>query len=335
MKYAIATMAIMAVLFSSSAIAQETDFSASNVNNSVPLTFGTGSETGNYYAIAQDIAAYCGTENVLGHSMRGNKPYRMEVVTSGGSLDNMEGMYAKKYYGGIVQEDVLAYMAKRSPTKFNPNVMKAVFAAHQEVVHVLIPRGYEPESSGGGWLSAVTNVFSGEEPVTMDINLLKNQKVTAWGGSVVSAKAISAFLDLNFDVLSAENAEDAMAKNIPVISVGGIPYKPVQNILDSGNYHLVGLNAQVFAQQAPFYQPVSASYVVDGSLTDVQTIGVRAIVMAKSSRRSGGNDGMVRLSECIEDSVIDLADDPESSPVWQSIATFVASGTLPHWPMFD
>ena len=213
--------------------------------------------------------------------------------------------------------------------------MKVVFAAHQEVVHVMIPKGYKPETESGGWLSSVTSIFSAEQPVTLDINLLANQKVAAWGGSVVSAKAISAFMDLNFDVISMNNATEAANSSLPIVSVGGIPYKPVQDILDKGNYLLVGLNAAAFTRNAPFYSQVSASYVVNGSLTDVETIGVRALVMGKSSRRPGGNEGMTNLSHCIEESVLDLADDPESSPVWQSIATLSASGVLPHWAMFE
>jgi hypothetical protein len=303
----------------------------------VNLDFGTGSETGNYFAIANDVAAYCGQDTeVMGTSRRGNKPYVMNPVTSGGSVDNAKGIFQKDYHGGIVQEDVLHYLAKQDGNSYSANTMKAVFYLHQEVMHVLLPRGYKPKTEeSGGFFSKVTSLWEEEQPVTFDINLLKNQEVVAWGGSVVSAQAISLFNDLNFTVRSVSNAEEAMATGLPIISVGGIPYKPVQSILDSNDYLLVGLNAQAVAAAASFYTPVSVSYVVKGALTDVQTVGVRAILMARNSRVKTGNNNMIALGNCIEESLLEMADDPESSPVWGNIVTLNQAGGLPSWPLFD
>jgi len=146
--------------------------------------------------------------------------------------------------------------------------------------------------------------------------------------------AISSFLDLNLTIKEV-TAEQAKTANVPMIIVGGQPYKPVQDLLDTGNYVMVGLNQAVIAQRAPFYMPDGASYSVGGSISTVNTVAVRAVLFGKAFRSKARNQKMSDLSNCIHESVADMADDPETNPNWSTVYEFMNSNQMPAWVMFN
>ena len=76
------------------------------------LRVGTGGPTGNYFGMANDIKSYC--ESELGVDSKG-QTVSLDIQNSGGSIANLIGMGNKKFAAGLVQEDVLQYMAKKDP----------------------------------------------------------------------------------------------------------------------------------------------------------------------------------------------------------------------------
>lgn len=292
---------------------------SASVTSAATLKVGTGSESGNYFAMGQDIQDYCQPE--LSQDS-------IEPMSSTGSVDNLAGMQTKKFAMGMVQEDVLRYYAKRTPGKVNENRVKVITALHVEAMHLLIPKGYEPKGSKGNFF---TSFFSDDKPQKLDINLLKGQVISAWGGSIVSAEALSSFFGLNAKV--TEIKEGAMSKN-PIIIVSGYPSAVVESYLETGKYNLVSMDFDVVRQRAPFYTEEFLNYSINGKMKSIPTIGVRALLIGKSFRREDRNITASELSTCIEEYLADLADDPSTNPNWASVYDYVENGGQVAWKYF-
>lgn len=286
------------------------------------IRVGTGSETGNYFAIANDIANYCNED--LGED-------QLLILPSGGSVANLLGMQNKEFSMGIVQEDVLNFQARRSPKKVNRNNVKIVTPLHTESVHLLIPKGYKPKGTEKkGWLS----VFSSKSgaPVKLELNLLRNQTIGAWGGSITSAQALSSFFNLNLNVV--ETKQGQMNGKLPILYVSGYPSKVVEGYLASGKYTLVSLDYDAVRQSAPFYTKESLNYSINGKVQSVPTIGVQALLVGKSFRKASRNKSASALANCILESLPDLADDPDTNPLWGGVYEYVEAGMQTQWSYF-
>ena len=134
-----------------------------------------------------------------------------------------------------------------NPTKVNHNSIGVVSNLHVESFHLLIPKNWSPTAtkkksmwSWGG---------DDEVPVEISLNLLANQTVGSWGGSLESFRALSAFFEWNANVVEIKK-EQRGNPQIPVLLVGGQPYKAVQDLLDTGKYHLVSINYNELAIKA-------------------------------------------------------------------------------------
>lgn len=285
------------------------------------IKFGTGSANGNYFAVGNDIANYCSDE------LNGDT---LSVLESGGSVDNLLGFQSKKYSVGIIQEDVLNYYAKLNPKQVNKNRIKVVTGLHKEAVHLLIPKGYKPKTKGS-W----TDVFSGDEIVKIDLQSLKGQTIGSWGGSIVSTEALSYFFDLNLNVVNVpQDKRGANTLNIPILLVGGHPYKPVEEYLDSGKWNLISLDYQRISQVARFYSNENVAYTINGKAVNTPTVGVQALLVGKSFRKKSRNDNMSAIATCISENVADLADDPDTNPLWGSIYDEVDNDEQIDWGYF-
>jgi hypothetical protein len=267
------------------------------------LKLGSGGQTGNYYSMMQDVKSYCADSLTEGT--------RLDVIATDGSVDNLVGMGTKTYSLGVVQEDVLQFFAKRDPRKVNENRIKVISGLHMESVHLIVPKNYSPDG-WGGLLSSIT----GSKKMTID--QLKGQTIGSWGGSMVSAKALSYFMGLELDVREIPDKKRT-DPGIPVLLVGGHPYKPAQTLLDTGNYTLVPIDFKAIKEKAQFYLPSSINYKVGGRIVDVPTFAVRALFVGKSFRKESRNENMTLLADCISESLIDLADDPDTNPNWASV----------------
>lgn len=270
--------------------------------------FGTGGETGNYFDMANDIATYC--PNV-----------KMNIINTTGSVENLNGMTNKKFAMGWVQSDVLKFEKNRQPTKVNKKKIKVIMLGHLETVHVMIPKNYKPQTTGAKKTSMWSSWFGKNDkpnkPLKLDLNALKNQEVITWGGSVVSARAISWAMGLNWRVTDTEKK---IIPNRPILLVGGQPYKVVEDILASGKYVLAELNYEAIKQKAPFYKAIDANYKVGSSIVSTPTVAVQALLVGKSLRSKKANKRMSDLAACIHENVGEMADDDETNNNWESVA---------------
>jgi hypothetical protein len=288
------------------------------------LKVGTGGPKGNYFAMGNDISHYCG------NALQENK---LEVLSSDGSVDNLLGMANKKFSIGIVQEDVLQYYAKQNPTKINSNRQKIIAGLHIETAHLLIPKDYQPENDSSGLFSKILSKFKSDDTAPLSLETLRNQTIGSWGGSIISAKALSFFMDLNLNVV--EIPEDKRSTvNIPIFLVGGQPYKPVEDYLATGNFVLVSIDYNQLASRAPFYIKMDANYRIGGQIKSVPTFGVRAFMLGVSFRNESRNADMEKLSQCINEHLGDMADDPDTNPNWGVVYDLEKNGSQTNWTYF-
>lgn len=299
-----------------------------NPVSAASLKMGTGTDSGTYKWLGNDIHTLCMTDDILGDTVVTD--HTLEIIGTEGAIANLNGMSTKQFNTGIVQEDILKLYSKFiSPKKVNEKKLKVITPLHLEPINLLIPKGYKPK---GAKKSFFSNLFSKDEPKPLDINLLKNQQVGAWGGSMVSAQAMSRFLNLN---MSVKEIPEGSTGNIPLIVVAGFPSSIVQNYLDSGKYHLVSIDYDKVKTQADFYVEHKLSYTVNGKVVNVDTIATRALLIGKASRKPSRNLAQQELATCIADNLVDLADDDETNPNWEEVFEFVDDENTVDWDYFD
>ncbi|BCE01848.1 hypothetical protein [Marinicellulosiphila megalodicopiae] len=290
------------------------------------LPFGSGSVTGNYYAMMNDIISedWCAPES--GDDVLVN-------TASGGSIDNIDGMMNKRFYGGIVQVDVLKYYAKTTPNKVNQNSIGIISGLHTESFHLIFPNNWKPEGEeekSGGWFSSKSDE---EETVALKLETLIGQTVGSWGGSLVSLKALSSFYNLNLNIVEIPEGQRA-SPTIPFLLVGGQPYAAVENILKTNRYTLVSINYLELAEKAPFYVKSNLTYNIGGKLVVIPSVGVQALLVAKKFRKESKNQLSIDLATCLDESIYDLADDFDTNPNWESAAEMYESNDSINWTYF-
>lgn len=285
------------------------------------IKLGTGSQAGNYYKMAKDINSYCGS----------SVDERIQILPSEGSIDNLNGMSNKKFSMAIVQADALMSQAKTAPSTVNLNLIKIVAPLHVETVHLLVPVNYQPKTAEGSlWDKYVANA----KPKPVKLSSLKGETVSSWGGSVVSAKALSYFFGLKWNIRTITEQQAASA-DTPILLVGGQPYAPVEKLLATGKWRLLPIDYNSIASVAPFYKKVSASYKVQGKIQNIPTVGVQAILVGKSFRNAKKNTNSIKLAECINQNLADLADDSDTNPNWGSAYEESRKNQLMQWSYFN
>lgn len=295
--------------------------SITSVSAFADIKLGTGSQTGNYYKMAKDINTYCGSAI----------DERIQILPSEGSLDNLNGMSNKKFSMSIVQADALMSQAKTAPSSVNLNLIKIVAPLHVETVHLLVPVDYQPKTAGGSlWDKYVANA----KPKPVKLSSLKGETVSSWGGSVVSAKALSYFFGLKWNIKTITE-QQAVSEHTPILLVGGQPYAPVEKLLATGKWRLLPIDYNAIASVAPFYKKVSASYKVQGKIQSIPTVGVQALLVGKAFRNTEKNSNSIKLAECINKNLADLADDSDTNPNWGSAYEESRKNQLMQWSYFD
>jgi len=276
---------------------------------SKPIIIGSGGQGGNYYTVAQDIVDYCGNE------IKKETGYDLINQATKGSVDNLNGLLKKKYSIGFVQEDVYLYFKKKDQLGLIETNTKPFMNLYPEYLHILIPVGWKPASSGGFW-SKLTSWFSGNSKKPISIMSLKNQTVYAQGGAIVSAQALSYFMGLNLNVVDASHVKSI---NGPFIFVTGSGDPRIQKMLNSGKWYLLNFNGNELANRTTIYKPAILTYIVNGKSISVNTVSIMSKAYERNYRGKKRKDALNKLKQCIKNNIDDLIDDGNSDK-WSIIA---------------
>jgi hypothetical protein len=281
------------------------------------IKIGTGGINGNYYPMGGDVATIFDRAN---SEIEKQCKYdlNIEVVEGKGSIHNLKQINKKKINAGIVQMDVLMFQKRLFPGKINDKKLKIIAGLHKESLHLMMPINFKPtEPKSSGW-SGMFSSFSPDKPVKLELSTLTNQTIESKGGSVVSAKAISSFNNLNAKVIDTKGK---WSGNNPILLVGGQPYTEVQQLLDTGKFVLISLNYSSIKAAAPFYLEDTLSYEIGGTTVEVPSVGVQALLVGKQLRSKKKNIRMSQLSTCLSDEEIlgEMSDRDDTNNNWDSV----------------
>jgi hypothetical protein len=176
---------------------------------------------------------------------------------------------------------------------------------YPEYIHILIPKGWKPKESG--LFSMFKGLFNSNK--TISLNSLKGQTVYAMGGAIVSAKALSYFMGLNFKVV------DAKSKKVdgPFIFVTGSNDARIQKMLNSGKWILLSFNGNELAARSRVYTPAQLTYTVGSNTITVNTVSVKSMVLARKYRGKKRRQAIKEIKMCVKNNIDDLIDDGNSN----------------------
>ena len=200
----------------------------------VDLTFGTGGESGTYYAFGGVLASY----------VTGATDYTVTAVTSGGSKANVEDLTAGDVQLGFVQSDVMSY-AYNGERLFDAAVegFSVVAALYMEQVQIVTTNGKIASVADlKGKTVSIGAVGSGVYFNAIDV-------LDAYGLTEKDIKPVyQSFGD------SADSLKDG--KIDAAFIVAGAPTNAITDLATSGHVYLVALDKEhsdALLKASPFY----------------------------------------------------------------------------------
>ena len=233
-------------------------------SNSTNLMFGTGGETGTYYAYG----------GVLSQYVSGKTDVSITAVTSGGSKANIEDIAAEANQLGFVQSDVMSY-AYSGTNLFTEAVegFSTVAAMYMEQVQVIT---LNPEiktiADLEGKIVSIGAMGSGVYFNAIDL-------LGAYGLTEADIEPVyQSFGD------SVESLQDGKIDAAFIVS--GAPTNAVTSLATTNDVYLVSLDAAHIADliaASPYYAEATIAADVYGTPEDVKTVAIAAVIIAADS----------------------------------------------------
>ena len=227
------------------------------------LTFGTGGETGTYYAFGGVLAQY----------VSGNTDTTVTAVSSKGSQANIEDLDAGDIQLGFVQSDVMSYAYNGERLFESPitdfSVVAALYMEQVQIVTLnpdiktvadLKGKTVSVGAAGSGvYFNAVDVLGAYDIDIDNDITAVKQD-----------------FAD------STESLQDG--KIDAAFIVAGAPTNAISSLAATKDVYLVSLDQEhidILRQSSPYYSPNTIPADAYGTPEDVTTVAVNAVVIAR------------------------------------------------------
>ena len=231
---------------------------------STNLIFGTGGETGTYYAFGGVLAQY----------VSGKTDVSVTAVTSGGSQANIEDIAAEANQLGFVQSDVMSY-AYAGTNLFTEPVegFSTVAAMYMEQVQIItLNPDIKTVADLEGKVVSIGAAGSGVYFNAIDI-------LGVYGLSEDDIEPVyQSFGD------SVESLQDG--KIDAAFIVAGAPTNAVTSLATTNDVYLVSLDAAHIAdliEVSPYYAEATIAADVYGTPEDVKTVAIAAVIIAADS----------------------------------------------------
>ena len=232
-------------------------------DSSTNLMFGTGGETGTYYAYG----------GVLSQYVSGKTDVSITAVTSGGSKANIEDIAAEANQLGFVQSDVMSYAYTGTNL-------------------------FEADGAVEGFSTVAAMYMEQVQIVTLNPDI---KTVADLEGKIVSIGALGSGVYFNaIDILgvyglsesdiepvyqsfgdSVESLQDG--KIDAAFVVAGAPTNAVTSLATTNDVYLVSLDAAHIAdliKVSPYYAEATIAADVYGTPEDVKTVAIAAVIIA-------------------------------------------------------
>lgn len=227
------------------------------------LTFGTGGETGTYYAFG----------GVLSQYVTNNTDTSVTAVSSKGSQANIEDLHAGDIQLGFVQSDVMSYAYNGERLFEDPITDFSVVAAlYMEQVQIVT---LDPEIKTVADLAGKT-VSIGASGSGVFYNAIDVLECYGLDYETDITAVMQDFAD------STESLQDG--KIDAAFIVAGAPTTAITSLAATQSVYLVSLDEEHIAtlrETSPYYSPNTITADVYGTPEDVTTVAVNAIVIAR------------------------------------------------------
>ena len=231
---------------------------------STNLMFGTGGETGTYYAYG----------GVLSQYVSSNTDVSITHVTSGGSQANIEDIAAGANQLGFVQSDVMSY-AYAGTNLFEAPVegFSTVAAMYMEQVQIItLNPAIKTAADLEGKVVSIGAAGSGVYFNALDI-------LGVYGLTEADIEPVyQSFGD------SVESLQDG--KIDAAFIVAGAPTNAVTSLATTNDVYLVSLDAEHIAdliEVSPYYAEATIAADVYGTDEDATTVAIAAVIIAADS----------------------------------------------------
>ncbi|MBP3653854.1 MAG: TAXI family TRAP transporter solute-binding subunit [Oscillospiraceae bacterium] len=231
---------------------------------STNLMFGTGGETGTYYAYG----------GVLSQYVSSNTDVSITHVTSGGSQANIEDIAAGANQLGFVQSDVMSY-AYAGTNLFESPVegFSTVAAMYMEQVQIItLNPAIKTVADLEGKVVSIGAAGSGVYFNALDI-------LGVYGLTEADIEPVyQSFGD------SVESLQDG--KIDAAFIVAGAPTNAVTSLATTNDVYLVSLDAEHIAdliEVSPYYAEATIAADVYGTDEDATTVAIAAVIIAADS----------------------------------------------------
>ncbi|WP_034359604.1 TAXI family TRAP transporter solute-binding subunit [Deinococcus phoenicis] len=265
------------------------------------LNVATGSPTGTYSAMFKNIGQVC-TQSA----------YLRERGTSG-SLENIDLLLNNEVSLAFVQSDVLK---ARQQIDKDPRVenIRTLLPLHHEELHLFARPPTVKKNILGK--ATVTGVQSFAD--------LKGKRVGAWGGSLITARVVSAMTGVPYQIVSLKDQPSAFAalQAGQVDAVLAVVGQPATWVKALGGVQLVAVpsNEKLSAIYAPaklFYPNLSAQ--------SVPTIAVQSVLATRDFKTPDKKKLLLDYQKCAMQKLVNLQEDEGMHPKWQDV-------TFKSWP---
>lgn len=274
--------------------------------HAAPATFlnvATGSPTGTYAAMFKNVGVQC-TQSA----------YLKERGTSG-SLENIDLLLSNQVSLAFVQSDVLK--AKQQIDQ-DPRVenIRALLPLHAEEVHLFAKPAVVKKNIFGKTTTTGVTTFAD----------LKGKRVAAWGGSLITAKVLSAKLGVSYTILSVKDRDAAFAalsggQADAVLAVVGQPATWVRDLNSAAvNMVPVPFNAAldgIYTSAKLLYPNLGAG--------SVPTVAVQSVLATRDFKTADKKTILLNYQKCAIAKLVNLQEDEGMHPKWQEV-------TFKTWP---
>lgn len=271
------------------------------------LNVATGAVNGTYATMFKNMGQVCTAASWL-----------KERHTSG-SIENVDLLLANQASLAFVQLDVLK---ARQQIDHDPrtDAVRTRLPLHREELHLL---ALQPQKAGG-FLGPRARM-SGPKTFTD----LAGASMGAWGGSVVTARVLTAVSGVACTVRAFKDRDSALFalrdhQVAAVLAVVGQPAAWVSG-LDPAVYALLPIDGKV--RHPDFYAPANLLYSGFGSATP--TLSVQSVLATRDFKSPDKRKQLLTYYACLETHLTQLPEDEGVHPKWQDIKSF--SGPVP-WP---
>lgn len=266
------------------------------------MNVATGSKTGTYSAMFKNIGQVC-TQSA----------YLRERGTSG-SLENIDLLLSNEVSLAFVQSDVLKAKEQIEAEK-DPRVanVKALLPLYNEEIHVFA----RPPVRKKSVLGKVTTVG------ITSFTELKGKRVAAWGGSLTTAKVLSAKFSTPYTLVSVKDRDAAFAalragQVDAVLAVVGQPATWVKELRSDVALVPIDVKAED-TRIAGVYSPAKLMYP-NLSASSVPTVAVRSVLVTRDFKTADRKKVLLDYQKCAMNRLLDLQEGEGMHPKWQDVS---------------